>query len=164
MMFPSHLLATLLVCAGISMLFPLAPKHWLLALAFGVAIDLDHLLQIPAYVATHGFQAMTPGEIARWGASWQGFMHTPWALLLVLPASVLFASWLPIVAWALHMFQDFVVATRWVVFGSATEWAIVGALAGLLALLVVRDHQAHGGGAALREHVFARVAMVVPRR
>lgn len=164
MMFPSHLLATLLVCAGISFFLPLGPKHWALALLFGVVIDLDHLLQIPVYVATHGFAALTPGEITRWGANWQGFIHTPWALLVVLAACALFASWLPLVGWSLHMFQDFVIATRYVAFGSAMEWAIVGALASILAFIVVRDHQAHGGNAALREHVFARVAMVLPRR
>lgn len=164
MMFPSHLLATLLVCAGISTFFPLSAKHWALALLFGVAIDLDHLIQIPAYVATHGFQSMTPGEIARWGGNWQGFMHTPWAVLLVIPACLLFASWMPAVAWSLHMFQDFVVATRWVVFGSAMEWAIVAILVALFAAVIVRDHRLHGSGSALREHVLARAAMVLPRR
>lgn len=164
MMLPSHLLATLLVCAGISLFFPLAPKHWLLALVFGVLIDLDHLLQLPGYVAANGLAALTPGEILRWGAQWQGFMHTPWALLLVIPACVVFASWLPAVAWALHMVQDFVIATRYVVFGSAMEWAIVGALAGLLAAFVAWDHRAHGGGSPVAQHLFARVAMVLPLR
>lgn len=160
MMLPSHLLATLLGCALVSLVRPVGPREWLLALGFGVAIDLDHLLQIPTYVASQGAGGLTPAAILHWGGAWQGFMHTPWALALVLPASLLFASWFPLAFWGLHMVQDFVIARHLVRFGSATEWAIVALLAASLALFVLRDHRMHGSGAPLREHVFARVALV----
>lgn len=163
MMFPSHLLATLLGCALLALARPVAPKEWLLAIAFGVVIDLDHLLQLPQYVATHAWSDMTPADIARWGSEWQGFMHTPWALALVVPATFVFASWMPLAAWGLHMVLDFVVARHYVVFGSATEWAIIGTMLLALATLLVRDHRLHGAGAGLREHALARVAMVWTR-
>ena len=54
MMFQSHLLATLLGCALVGLVRPMDARAWTLALLFGVAIDLDHLLQIPTYAATHG--------------------------------------------------------------------------------------------------------------
>lgn len=163
MMFPSHLLATLLGCALLSMVRPLAPREWLLAILFGVVIDLDHLLQFPRYVAQNGWSALTPAAMLHWGAAWQGFMHTPWALLLVLPAMLLFGSWMPLAAWGLHMVLDFVVARHLVPFGGALEWAIVGAMLAILGALVLRDHRTHGT-AALHEHVLARVALVLPRR
>ena len=163
MLLPSHLLATVAGCAILSRVRPLRRTEWLLALAFGVAIDLDHLLQIPAYVATHSWSDMTPAKIAAWGGAWQGFMHTPWALVTVVPACVAFRSLVPAAFWALHLVQDFVVARHLVVYGSATEWAIVGALLALVAALAVDDHRRHGKTSGLREHVLARVAMVLPR-
>lgn len=163
MMFPSHLLATLLGCALLALVRPVSSREWLLALLFGVAIDLDHLLQLPRYVATHHWSELTPAAIASWGSDWQGFLHTPWALLVVLPAAFVFASWIPLAAWGLHMVLDFVVARHYVRFGGPVEWAIIGAMAAALLALAARDHRLHGGGAALREHVLARVAMIWPR-
>lgn len=163
MMFPSHLLATLLGCALFSLVRPLAPREWALALAFGVVIDLDHLLQLPRYVATHGWGDLTPAAISRWGGEWQGFMHAPWALLIVLPAMFVFGSWMPLAAWALHMALDFVVARHLVHFGGPLEYAIMAAMLAALVALAVRDHRMHGGAYDLREHVMARVAMVWAR-
>lgn len=164
MMFPSHLLATLIGCMLLSFVRPMSPRDWLLALGFGVAIDFDHLLQIPRYVATHGWSHLQPATILHWGGAWQGFMHTPWALLVVVPACFVFSSFIPAAFWGLHMVQDFVVARHFVVFGSPTEWAIIGVLGGILAALLALDHQRHGAGTGLKEHVFARIAMVLPRR
>lgn len=163
MMFPSHLLATLLGCALLALIRPMPPREWLLALAFGVIIDLDHLLQIPRYIAIHGWNDLTPATIMSWGGQWQGFMHTPWALVIVLPAMLVFASWIPLAAWALHMILDFVIARHYVRFGGPVEWMIVGAAAIALLALIVRDHRHHGTGLALREHALARVAMIWTR-
>ena len=163
MMLPSHLLATLLLCALLALWRPLPARAWALALVFGVVIDLDHLLQLPVYVATNGWAALTPAAMSAWGGAWQGFMHTPWALAVVVPAALAFRSWMPLAAWGLHMVLDFVVATRFVRFGSPLEWLIVGAMLAAFLALVVRDHRAHGGGVGLREHALARVALVFGR-
>lgn len=160
-MLPSHLLAVLLACALVAHVRKVLPREWLLAVGFGVVIDIDHLLQFPAYVATHGgFQSLTPATILHWGGAWQGVMHTPWALVLVIPVSLFFVSWFPLAFWALHMFQDFVIARHFVRFGGPVEWLIDGVLTILLVWVVLRDHRAHGGGQALREHVMARVSLV----
>lgn len=134
MMLPSHLLATVLLALLLARRRPFRAKDWLLALGFGVAIDLDHLLQIPAYVMAHGAAALTPGEMMRWGGAWQGFLHTPWALLPVLGAAAWFRSWWPPVFWGLHMVQDFVVARHYVHFGGPVEWLVVALLAGAVGL------------------------------
>jgi hypothetical protein len=150
MMLPSHLLASLLLGLLLARSRPLEARDWLLALGFGVVIDLDHLLQLPAYVATHGTAALTPTAVLHWGGAWQGFMHTGWALLLVVPAMLVFRSWLPLVFWGLHMLQDFVVARHLVRFGGPIEWLIVALLAGavLLVLHLGRD------GAPLLDHAW----------
>ena len=125
MMLPSHLLATLLVASLASWWRPWPRAKWGLAVLFGVAIDLDHALQFPAYVATHGAAGLTPASMLHWGAAWQGFMHAPWALLPVAGACLALRTRVPAAFWGLHMAQDFVVARHFVVWGSALEWAIV---------------------------------------
>lgn len=162
MMLPSHLLATILLCGLVSLVRPLDPRGWMLALAFGVVIDLDHLLQMPAYVVANGFQGLTPAAMLHGGSAWQGVMHTPWALLVVVPAALWFGSWIPPAFWALHMVQDFVVARHYVVFGSATEWAIVAALLAAVVGVLALHHRLHAGGeGALWRHALAQVGLVV---
>lgn len=163
MMFPSHLLATLLVAYVASKVVPMTGKDWILAIAFGVAIDLDHLLQIPRYAATHGGIASLArvGEVVRWGAEWQGFMHTPWGLVAVAAACLLFASWAPALFWGLHLFQDFVVARHFVVFGGGVEFAAMAALAAVLLALMAWEHRGHAGRVAFPHYVRERVAFGV---
>lgn len=135
MMFPSHLLGAACLGLGIGLLRgrPFSRQEWTLALAFGVLIDLDHLLAIPAYVSQVGVAAaLDPTNSFSYGAAWQGFMHKPAALALVAPAMLLWRSAWPGVFWGLHMVQDFVIARHYVGFGSVEEFAIMGGL-GLLA-------------------------------
>jgi hypothetical protein len=144
MMVQSHLLGALLLGLVVSRARPFAPRDWALALGFAVAIDLDHLVQVPAYLLSHGgFAALAhPTTMIHWGASWQGFMHSWWALTLVVPATLLFRSWVPAAFWGLHMFQDYVIAKRFVVFGSAQEFAIDIILLAVVMALFAWDHRA----------------------
>lgn len=161
MMFPSHLLATILVAFLLSKVRPFEAKDWALALAFGVVIDLDHLLQIPRYAAAHGGVASLArvGDVLRWGGDWQGFMHGPWALAVVAVACVGFASWVPALFWGLHMFQDFVVARHLVAFGGPVEWIVIAALAGMVLALLAWDHRLHAERVAFPGYVRERVAL-----
>lgn len=144
MMIFGHLLATLLLGLLISKIRPFSARDWAFAIGFSVVIDLDHLLQFPRYVATQGWSALAPGAILQWGSSWQGFMHEWWAVFLVLAACALFRSWIPITFWLLHMFQDFVIATRFIRFGSMVEWGITLALAlGVMTVLLLEHRRAH---------------------
>ena len=154
MMLPSHLLATLLLGLAAGRLGrPFTRTQWALAVGFGVVIDVDHLLQMPAYVAMHGTAGLAPAQMLQWGSAWQGFMHTPWALLLVAPLALLFRSVVPFAFWGLHMAQDFVVARHYVPWGGPLEWAIVAALLAAVVGLVWRDHRRHGAGRSLVRHV-----------
>lgn len=154
MMLPSHLLATLLLGLLAGRLGRRFTRtQWLLAVGFGVAIDVDHLLQIPAYLALHGTAALTPAQMLTWGSAWQGFLHTPWALLLAVPLALLYRSVVPVAFWGLHMVQDFVVARHYVPWGGAMEWAIVAALLAAVAALLWTDHRSNGEGRSLARHV-----------
>lgn len=163
MMLPSHLLATITLGLLLSRLRPFEAKEWALAFAFGVLVDLDHLLQVPRYAATHGGVASLAnvGDVLRWGADWQGFFHTPWAALVVALACLGSASWVPAVFWGLHMVQDFVVARHLVPFGGGVEWAIVAALAASVLGLLALDHRAHAARVAFPGYVRERVALGV---
>lgn len=149
MMMPSHLLGALVLALlwGLVRGRSFGRAEWLLALGFGVVMDLDHFLAAPAYFLAHGAAGLAPATFFAHGAAWQGFMHTPWALALVVPAVVWWRSIIPAAFWGLHMFQDFVVASHWVVWGSPMEFAIVLALtlvaAGLWRVTLVRE-QAQG--------------------
>ena len=161
MMLSTSLLATLIVGLLWSQWRRFDRRDWALAIGFAVLVDLDHLTQLPGYLATHGgvsgFHAAT---MLHWGMAWQGALHTWWALLLVIPASFIFRSTLPAVFWLLHMLLDFVVATRFVVWGSATEWILDAVLVvGVLALLRV-DHIRRGNGTAFRIHVARALGLV----
>lgn len=141
-MFPSHLLGTVLVGLALHRVMPMKARDWRLALAFGVAIDLDHVLKAPAFIVENGWAAvMAPATMLQWGAEWQGFMHTPaTAVVLVAGAALAFRSPIPVMFWALHMFQDFVIAKHYVRFGSVEEWLIVAGLAAVTGLVLARDH------------------------
>lgn len=154
MMLPSHLLATVLVGLVASRLWrPFTRTQWALALGFGVVIDVDHLLQVPAYLALHGAAALSPAQMLHWGSAWQGFMHTPWALVLVAPAALLCRSVVPFAFWGLHMAQDFVIARHYVPWGGPLEWAIVAALLAAVGGTLWLDHRRQDDGRTLARHV-----------
>lgn len=160
MMFPSHLLATVLVGLGLSRLWrPFQPRDWLLALAFGVVIDLDHLLHLPAYLLAHGAAGLDPSVMLSQGSLWQGVMHTPWALAVVLPVCALCRSALPLAFWGLHMVQDFVIARHFVHFGGPVEWVLVGLMLGLAAAILRAQHRRTAPHAPFLGHVAARLGL-----
>lgn len=154
MMISSHLLASLLLGIALSQWRRFTPRDWALAVGFGVAIDLDHLLQLRQYILSHGgLRGMHAATIVHWGASWQGFMHTPLALALVVPACLLFRTLVPAAFWGLHMFQDFVIARSYVVFGSPEEMVIDVALLALVIAGFWLDRRRQGAADPLPRYV-----------
>lgn len=150
-MLPSHLAATLILGFLLARVVPWDARAWLLAIVFGVVIDIDHLLEVPRYlltqVPTHGMAALAPSAILQHGAAWQGIFHNPlWGSLIVVAASLLLWSWIPLVFWGLHMVLDFVVARHYVVFGSPTEFAVLAAMLAVLVPLALLHHRTFGNG------------------
>lgn len=158
MMVQSHVLGALLVGLVLARFARFGRREWALAFGFSVVIDLDHLLQVPAYVATHPPQSLAdlaPAKVMAWGADWQGFMHTWWGLGLVIPFVLAYRSWVPAVFWGLHMFQDFVIARNYVRFGGPTEFALDLALVAACAGIFWVDHWREQAHPNLARHVAA---------
>jgi len=153
MMTPSHLLATLLIGLVWTRVRPWSRHDWAMAVGFGVVIDFDHLTRFPAYLVANGVDGLQAGQMSGWGAAWQGAFHTPWALAVVVPAALFWRTWVPLAFWALHMLQDFVIATKFVVFGSTTEWLIIASLATLLVGVLAWGHRDAPRGDSFRDHV-----------
>lgn len=163
MMLPSHLLACVLAGLLVSRIRPFGRREWALALGFGVVIDLDHLLQFPLYLQAHGLAALDPAQMSAWGGAWQGFMHDPQVAPYVIGvASLVARSWIPAAFWGLHMFQDFVIARHYVVFGSGVEWAIVAGLAAAVAGVLFAEHRlARTRDVTLLRHAAARFGLAL---
>ncbi|HWG91075.1 MAG TPA: hypothetical protein VNZ52_09540 [Candidatus Thermoplasmatota archaeon] len=162
MMLPAHLAATVLLGLVLARFMPMDTKAWLLALAFGVVIDLDHLIAVPRYLMTHPGGALDVSAALQWGAEWQGFMHTPWAILVVVAALVLTRSPIPLLFWALHMFQDFVVAKYWVRWGSPLEWLVTAGLVAAIGMLLYWEHRtAHQQAASFGGYLRSRATVTV---
>lgn len=156
MMFPSHLLATLLLGAALHRVRPMRPRDWQLAITFGVLMDLDHAARFPAFVAAEGWRAvLDPWHMLQWGNEWRGVMHEPMiGGAVAVGAAVVFRSAAPVAFWGLHMVQDFVVARHYVAFGSVEEWAIIGLLlTAALAVFLSEDR----AGESLRTHWMRRL-------
>ena len=71
---------TLLTAAGIQIL-SLDPKDIILAYAFGVGADLDHLIKLPAYIQKYGFKKVRHYH-------WRTSLQEPVSLLWIIPLSI----------------------------------------------------------------------------
>ncbi len=164
MMSISHLLAVLLLAYVTARFREWTVEDTWLALGFGWLIDLDHAVQVPVFVGSHDLTAMSLDQALSWGSAWQGAMHTPWGLVVVIAAVVTYRSWVPALFWFLHMVQDFYIATEWVVFGSPLEWAIVALMAGSLATIAVWQARVEAPGTGAVRFWRRRLRSLVPVR
>ena len=94
----THLVVTALAAQALH----LEGRDLLLAYAFGVAPDLDHLLKVPLYLRSIGWQR-------RPGYHWRTSFQEPVALLWIVPLSMLLATAVPVVFFALHVAMDYAV-------------------------------------------------------
>jgi len=142
MMLPTHLAATLVGCLLLARWRGLDREGWTLALLFGVAIDVDHLLEVPAYLAAawpaRGLAAFSPGALAGHGAGWHSIFHAPAFGLVVAAVAIGLRTAVPLAAWALHQTMDWAVGAG-VGFATPAEFALLAALLAALAFLA-RDH------------------------
>lgn len=90
-----------------AMLLRLNRGEWLVALMFGVVIDVDHLFALPRYVEDNGWSAVLRQT---WddgsGLPWKSWFHYPMAAIVVGHLSVGWRFALPLSFWALHLGMD----------------------------------------------------------
>lgn len=153
-MLPTHLLATVVLGLVAARLWDgWDGRAWVLAIAFGVAIDIDHFARVPAYLAEavprEGLGALSPWALKAYGGGWTSFFHEPIGAAIVFAVALALASPVPVLAWSLHRGMDSLVGSGLVDFAGPGEWTLLAVLA-LLA--------AHLGAA----HVRARWAGIGP--
>ena len=92
----THILAT---TAGIQLL-NLDEKGIILALIFGVAIDLDHVLKVPSYLKENKFKYKRHFP-------WRTFLQEPISFLWIIPICLILGTIIPIIFFSLHLLLDY---------------------------------------------------------
>ena len=101
----THIAVTLLLI----LIMKLDRNESLVALLFGVFIDLDHLLAVPDFIMKEGIKNITNVDsMLAADVHWKSAMHSPVAIMIVAPASVAFRMAIPMVFWSVHIAMDFV--------------------------------------------------------
>lgn len=154
MMLPTHLVATILLGLVLARVWPgWDARSWMLAIAFGVAIDIDHFAQVPGYLATQlpaqGLAALSPAALKAYGGGWSAFFHQPIGAAVVFAVAVALHDAVPVLAWSLHRGLDTLVGRGIVEFAGPVELLLLAVLAGLVAVLG-------------RQHVAARWPHLTP--
>ena len=92
----THVLATAL---GVKLL-GLHGRDAVLAYAFGVAVDIDHLIKAPYYLRSVGLRDER-------GYYWRSSLQEPVALLWIIPLCVFLGTWVPSLFFAIHLAMDY---------------------------------------------------------
>lgn len=165
----THLAATLLLAWIGSRVIPgWDARAWMLAILFGVAIDVDHLLEVPAYLAQEvprqGWGALSPWSLKAHGAGWISVLHSPFGGALALSVAVIFQSPAPFAAWLLHKWMDWTIGKDKLEFAGPAELSILAVLVTCLAF-IARAHVAHAWpGVGVATWLRASVAAFLPAR
>ena len=94
----THVLATTL---GVEV-FKLHGRNAVLAYAFGVGVDIDHLIKAPFYLRAVGLRRKKEYY-------WRSSLQEPVALLWIVPLSLFLQTWVPVVFFLMHVAMDYLV-------------------------------------------------------
>ncbi len=95
----SHILLT---TAGVQAL-GLEGREVALAYVFGVGVDVDHIIKAPLYVRKNGLKNEK-------NYHWRTSLQEPVALLWIIPLSIFFRSYAPVIFFLLHCLLDYLVS------------------------------------------------------
>ena len=105
MLITTHIAVTILLCLVLN----LNQDEWFIAFMFGVMIDADHLFAAPGYVSRNGWEALLRRS---WddgsGLPWRSLFHYPVGAFVVIPLSVGWRYFLPVLFWAIHLEMDYI--------------------------------------------------------
>jgi membrane-bound metal-dependent hydrolase YbcI (DUF457 family) len=74
-----------------------------LALLFGVAIDLDHLIKVPLYIKQNGLKV-----VRYW--NWRTSFQEPVSYLWIIPLCIYFQTWVPVFFFTTHIVLDYLMS------------------------------------------------------
>lgn len=96
----THILAT---TAGVQALGLTGKEAWL-AYAFGVAIDIDHVVKAPFYLKFAGLKER------KMGYYWRSSLQEPVGFLWIIPLSIYLGTFVPVLFYAIHLAMDYSVS------------------------------------------------------
>ena len=134
MLTTTHLLAVVLIGLFLNM----NKDEWFVALTFGVAIDLDHVLAAPRYISDNGLAAiLRPSWDDGSGLPWRSLMHYPVAAFVVMPLSIGWRYFVPLLFWSTHLGIDYIQSAT-VTYSSPVEIGFMTACIAGIVFLVYR--------------------------
>ncbi|MFA7341799.1 MAG: hypothetical protein WCY65_01325 [Candidatus Methanomethylophilaceae archaeon] len=84
------------------------------AILFGVLLDLDHLMGVPAYISEYGWAAVfNIDSLLHNDVQWKSSMHGAEAFIVVSAVSILLRMYIPLLFWSVHVFMDWVQVSYW---------------------------------------------------
>ncbi len=95
----THIVAVLVLAKAMS----LNSSDLLIALVFGVGVDIDHLLKLPLYFSL-------PKSKRKRHLNWRTPLQEPISLLWVAPLSIYLSSFVPVIFFSLHLLLDYLMS------------------------------------------------------
>ncbi len=125
----------------LGLLLNLDRNEWVVALSFGVLIDLDHLFALPKYVADNGAAAiLRPTWTDGPGFVYKSSFHQADGSFIVGYLSVGWRYFFPFIFWGVHIFMDWLQLAA-LEYSEAIEAAIfASSLLGIAYILYNRWH------------------------
>ena len=112
----THILAT---TAGVQAL-GLTGEQAVLAYAFGVAIDIDHVVKAPFYLKFAGLKEK------KMGYYWRSSLQEPVGFLWIIPLSIYLGTFVPVLFYAIHLAMDYSVSFEKMPFYPYSTWVTRG--------------------------------------
>jgi len=116
----THILATTLGVQAME----LHGRDAALAYAFGVGVDVDHVVKAPFYLRAVGLRDKR-------GYYWRSSLQEPVALLWIVPLCIFFGSVVPLVFFAIHIAMDYSVRFEKMPLYPYSPWVTRGWLTGI---------------------------------
>ena len=116
----THILATTLGVQAME----LHGRDAALAYAFGVGVDVDHVVKAPFYLRVVGLRDKR-------GYYWRSSLQEPVALLWIVPLSVFLGTVVPLVFFAIHIAMDYSVRFEKMPLYPYSPWVTRGWLTGI---------------------------------
>lgn len=91
-----------------------------LAYAFGVAIDIDHVIKLPYYLKAVGLKEK------KMGYYWRSSLQEPVGLFWIIPLCFFIGSWVPALFYGMHLCLDYSVRFEKMPLYPYSKWVTRG--------------------------------------
>lgn len=135
MLATTHLVVTILLI----MILNLNRNETMVALTFGVFIDLDHLYGYGSYIRSEGIGGIiNVSGMMEADVQWKSILHNPITFGMIAPLSHMFKIFFPVIFWSVHIFMDFI-QQSWLGIASPFEIMLFGIVIIFIVILRLRN-------------------------